>query len=1574
MKRSLTLVLSLLLCQYVTFAQQSPNSTIIQTRSSTWQLVGPQQTNWLASDNATQPQSAWQTSVETFDIAKIDNNILYAGTQSGALYKTTNKGINWVQIGQNFVTAAPTAITIHPNNSNHVFIGDNKRLYQSMDGGATFKNLLEINGLDANAIETKRANPDIVLVSGNALYRGNLKTGYWAKVINTKVYDVECHVSNPDIMYALKRNATTNACEFWKSIDGGQTFSVRSTGWVTGLVSEGGRLAVSSANANRLYAVLLTTSGVRVLRSDNAGETWAVTATGNTTALVMTNGQGFSTLSIATESNNANAVMIGTTHAYKSMNGGVSFTRIEPTNTSSLHPNIQEIRSMRGDTWVATDGGMTLSSDFFTSPTNSQVRSKGLSASSFWSFDQGWNEDVMIGGRANNGHVAWGEGYPTGQFLRLSAEAMPTGYLNPHNARMAYFSDLQGVMLPSTSNGAISNFKVAMRPNESNSSMENSAIEFDPTCYNTYYIGNGGSIYKTTNNGASFTKIFTSPDATAKIGCVKVSRANPSTMYANQNGATNKIWKSIDKGVTWTVIDNPSDGNINDFRLSVLQISPNDPNIICIAYRTGSNGHKVYKSFNAGDTWINLTSATLNNTTITDMIVQIGTENIYLAADNGQFFYGNNYGNWTVFNAGLPLNTQGGIIKPFYRDNKIRMASNQGIWEIDFPMPSAVVAQPMVDKCTTTCTRDTFYFDSYSVAPANATYQWAFPGSTYVSSTNIRAPKVVYGAPGTYSVTLTVNGNTKTIPQMITVKATDCSIDTLALKALDLTATNNYVSLPSIVGLSGVNSFTTSAWVKAATQQNNNAQIISNWSSDAAFALGFGNNNTLVLSWKGTKYPVAHALPVGEWSHIALTITPTTATVYLNGVPISINGNFSGFNVANTEFELGGNAPTQGSDFNGWLEEVKIYNYALSQNEIREKIHLIARSLENGLIAYYQFNEASGERVSDKIGAATGIIGGNVYQRVPSTAPIAVGSSARFFVNSGGLKVFSGTGLSLTFPNTGTLPNGELVAYYLNAVPNTPINNGTIEAASQGTSGIVMPIMPTDKGYWIVRNYGTNATFASVTNATFTKNRSITSNTNAATLGLFKRASNADRATWSAPLAAAANATTDNITFSAGLNLTSFSQFAIGSLEQNNSNITTSTNINNTGWNVINDGMITVEKGAKLELSVTNNPDCAYTWSNDNYLTATTNAILISNNISLAHAGKYIVSIRKNNAVIAVKIITLMVTAPCATDVTLPVLSACPANQALTTSGTTATATWVAPTATDNCGSPIVTTSHSIATSFPIGTTTVTYKATDSKGNFSTCSFTITVTKTPIVFNANACYTLTSRHSNLLMEVKDAAYASNTAVIQALPSSALSQIWRIVPTTNDEYRITNSATTRTLTISNTTTGAPVIQYRWLNDNTQKWAINLNNDGYATLTNKNSNKNIDINAASTLPNMPLIQQPINTTYAQQWKIETRTCPLDARSEEAEIQQSNLTIYPNPTTHTAFLSLKEGIAVNQLLGITIYNALGQRMQQINQLSTTEPIRLDVQHLPTGNYMIHVQLEKGKSITKPLMILAE
>jgi len=76
-----------------------------------------------------------------------------------------------------------------------------------------------------------------------------------------------------------------------------------------------------------------------------------------------------------------------------------------------------------------------------------------------------------------------------------------------------------------------------------------------------------------------------------------------------------------------------------------------------------------------------------------------------------------------------------------------------------------------------------------------------------------------------------------------------------------------------------------------------------------------------------------------------------------------------------------------------------------------------------------------------------------------------------------------------------------------------------------------------------------------------------------------------------------------------------------------------------------------------------------------------------------------------------------------------PVISGMPANitQDNDAGACGAAVSWTAPSASDNCAIASFTSSHNSGDFFPVGTTTVTYTATDVNGLISTASFTITV-------------------------------------------------------------------------------------------------------------------------------------------------------------------------------------------------------------------------------------------------------
>lgn len=133
-------------------------------------------------------------------------------------------------------------------------------------------------------------------------------------------------------------------------------------------------------------------------------------------------------------------------------------------------------------------------------------------------------------------------------------------------------------------------------------------------------------------------------------------------------------------------------------------------------------------------------------------------------------------------------------------------------------------------------------------------------------------------------------------------------------------------------------------------------------------------------------------------------------------------------------------------------------------------------------------------------------------------------------------------------------------------------------------------------------------------------------------------------------------------------------------------------------------------------------------------------------------------------------------------DGTPPTIVGLPANQtyAIDFPDTTRVVSWTAPTASDNApGATIQQIAGPVSGSaFPLGTTTVTYRATDAVNNTTDASFTVTINQTPpgsVQFvlhpQSDGAYTFTSPEPALNFTVNTVGGSGQSAVIQIKPGT-----------------------------------------------------------------------------------------------------------------------------------------------------------------------------------------------------------
>ncbi len=755
-----------------TSAGKSLNKTI-------WNPVNAE-TYWPVNDNASQPMVDEISNIYTFDVFKGNTSIMYAAAESGGFFKTTDQGLNWTQIGLGMNFGGIDAVVIHPTNPDIVLVGNNNYIYRSIDGGDTWATSLNVSNLGVNILEVTALSQNIVLAATNqGVYRSTDAGLNFTNITTSGATDVKVSLVDANIVYTVLKNTNINFYECWKSTDGGQSFNVQNNGWSTAYTGGEALIGVTAADPNTVYVAQLTATNPILHKSTDGGNSWNVVAIGGSTSFPMDNGQGYYDFVILVSPTNANELLVGTQSIYKSVDGGVNFTCKSGYcgGDVRIHVDYQCAKAIGTESWVSSDGGVTYSTDFYTSESLSRV--KGLNGGSWWGFNQGWNTNIFVGGLYHNGDLAYNENCQH-RTMRMGGGESPTGYVNPMFNEQMYCSDIGGWKIPSTFNTPYASIpNISKYPNESYWDVESSELEWHPNCPKTFYIGNGSDFLKTTDGGINFTTLFSATSPGASIMQIEISRKNPDYIYVvEMNNTTGVIWKTNDGGATWTTMTAIPGASNGEQRYKEITASESNENELWVALKDGNSSHKVYHTTNGGSSWTNLTTSAIGSMQILNIVHQMGTNGgVYIGGYNGQVFYRNNsQSDWQSYLSGLPANGYATFMRPFYRDNKIRLAGN-GVWEAPLFEPSLPVAQPMVDKqIAYNCPApvDTFYFEDYSaLSVSGATWQWSFPGASYVSSTTVRNPKVVYDAVGSYSVTLTVtNGNgtdTKTVTNMVTV-------------------------------------------------------------------------------------------------------------------------------------------------------------------------------------------------------------------------------------------------------------------------------------------------------------------------------------------------------------------------------------------------------------------------------------------------------------------------------------------------------------------------------------------------------------------------------------------------------------------------------------------------------------------------------------------------------------------------------------------------------------------------------------------------------------------------------------
>jgi alpha-L-arabinofuranosidase len=187
-----------------------------------------------------------------------------------------------------------------------------------------------------------------------------------------------------------------------------------------------------------------------------------------------------------------------------------------------------------------------------------------------------------------------------------------------------------------------------------------------------------------------------------------------------------------------------------------------------------------------------------------------------------------------------------------------------------------------------------------------------------------------------------------------------------------------YVALPASI-VNGLTDFTVAGWV--------NPAAIATWAR--LFDFGTGETVYMFLTVSAGATPrfaitvsgngneqrldAPAPLPVGEWTHLAVTLSGTTGTLYVNGAAVATNTamtlNPSSLG-ATSQNCIGRSQFPPDPYLDGVVDEFQIYSRALSAAEVLSLTTSAGGTPGGGDVAWYRFDEAQGDVAVDSSGNA----------------------------------------------------------------------------------------------------------------------------------------------------------------------------------------------------------------------------------------------------------------------------------------------------------------------------------------------------------------------------------------------------------------------------------------------------------------------------------------------------------------------------------------------------------------------------------------------------------------------------
>ena len=263
-------------------------------------------------------------------------------------------------------------------------------------------------------------------------------------------------------------------------------------------------------------------------------------------------------------------------------------------------------------------------------------------------------------------------------------------------------------------------------------------------------------------------------------------------------------------------------------------------------------------------------------------------------------------------------------------------SGNSSLWQT--PTINVYIGSAMAGLINVTATLDDVRIYNRALSPAELLQLYQQGTGTH-QNTTLNPPNLKQGLVGHWTfdgkdmiknvADSSGQGNTG---YMVAAATSSQQVAGVLGQALKFNGTTQYVKGPSNIVSSSV--LTYSLWVKFNVLNSNKAIISMNTGlNDRMEKVESGTNNRLQGNASFSALTPTNSITIGPWYHVALTSDGTITTIYLDGVVGPTTG-LTTFTTFSPVLAIGGRDNLL--FFNGTIDDVRIYNRALSAAEVTQ--------------------------------------------------------------------------------------------------------------------------------------------------------------------------------------------------------------------------------------------------------------------------------------------------------------------------------------------------------------------------------------------------------------------------------------------------------------------------------------------------------------------------------------------------------------------------------------------------------------------------------------------------------------